>query len=222
MDERVPPSQPELLIERAHQALIAQLSDGRLRSGTFLSVPALVDRLGYPTAAVRDAVRRAEAAELLTILPKRGIMVMEASPQATRECLELRAILDCEGARQLIGSDLPLALTELRRAHESLRGRARSAPGPELSPQAIATDLSLHDALSSGLTSRLARRIYDENRVRLSVIQNTRPFLPERIVSAMTEHLEIMAALEARDEAGACKAIRNHLAQTLRWWGIAA
>lgn len=213
-------TQPELLAERAHQALIAQLCDGHLRSGSFLSVPALVERLGLPIAAVRDAVKRAEAAELLVIMPKRGIMVMESSPAITRECLDLRAILDCEGARRLVRAGLPDSFAKLRQAHESLRDRAIRAPTPELPPQAIATDLSLHDALSEGLDSRLARRIYAENRVRIAVIQNTRPFLADRIVSAMNEHLDIITALEAGDAEGACAAIGHHLVQTLRWWGI--
>lgn len=217
-----PRPEPELLADRAHQALIAQLRDGRLRSGAFLSVPALVERLGLPLAAVREAVKRAEAAELLSVLPKRGVMVMEASPAAARECLDLRTILDCEGARRLVHAGLPMPLARLRRDHQALRDRAARAPVPELSSLAIATDLSLHDALSAGLESRLARRIYAENRVRLSVIQNTRPFLADRIVSAMSEHLEIIAALEAGDAEGACTAIRAHLAQTLRWWGVAA
>lgn len=213
--------EPELLTERAHQALLAQLREGQLRSGSFLSVPALVTRLGLPIAAVREAVKRAEAAELLTILPKRGVMVMESSPAITRECLDLRAILDCEGGRRLIEAGLPLPLAELRRTHEELRDRALREPVPELSPLAIATDLSLHDALSLGLDSRLARRIYAENRDRIAVIQNTRPFLTDRIVSAMTEHLGIIAALERKDAAALCKAVRHHLAQTLRWWGVA-
>ena len=214
-------AQPELLAERAHQALIAHLCEGRLQSGSFLSVPALVERLDLPLAAVREAVKRAEAAELLTILPKRGIMVMEASPAITRECLDLRAILDCEGARRLIRAGLPAPLTELRQAHEALRDRAAQDSRPELSPLAIATDLSLHDTLSAGLESRLARRVYAENRVRIAVIQNTRPFLTDRIVSAMTEHLDIIEALDARDAEAACAAIETHLVQTLRWWGIA-
>lgn len=212
---------PDLLADQAHDALLAHLRSGRLRSGAFLSMPVLVDDLGLPIAAVREAVKRAEAAELLSVLPKRGVMVMEATPQTTRECLELRAIFDGEGARWLIaaghGIDLPL----LRARHEALRDRARTQLTPDLPPDAIVTDLSLHDALSRGLQSRLAQRLYAQNRDRIAVIQNSRPFLADRIVSAMAEHLEIIAALEARDSARCLAAIRDHLAQTLRWWGIA-
>ncbi|MFW8595123.1 GntR family transcriptional regulator [Cribrihabitans neustonicus] len=212
----------ELQTGRAFRALVARLRDGTLSSGMFLSMPMLVEQLEMPLAAVRDAVKRAEAGGLLTVLPKRGVMVMDANAEVTRECLDLRAMFDCEGARRLAakGHDLPLA--ELREAHERLRDAAARSVSPELQRQAIATDLSLHDALAGGLGSGLASRLYAENRDRVAIIQNQRPFLADRIVSAMDEHLEIIAALEARDGDRAAAAIRHHFDKTLRWWGIPA
>nr|WP_321170021.1 hypothetical protein [Sedimentitalea xiamensis] len=40
------------------------------------------------------------------------------------------------------------------------------------------------------------------------------------MASAMDEHLDIMAAPEARDADAALAAIRAHLVRTLRWWGV--
>ena len=58
------------------------------------------------------------------------------------------------------------------------------------------------------------------NRDRIAVVQNTRPFLPDRIVPAMQEHLAIIEALERRDAEAAVEAIGIHYRSTLRWWGI--
>ncbi|SEL60540.1 DNA-binding transcriptional regulator, GntR family [Roseovarius azorensis] len=211
---------PDLLTERAYQALLSRLRDGRLASGAFLSMPVLVEQLGLPIAAVRDAVKRAEAGGLLSVLPKRGIMIMDAGPETTRDCLELRAMFDCEGTRLLIerGGEIPIAA--LRQEHERLRDEAQAKLTADLSRRAVRTDLSLHDALATGLGSGLARRLYAENRDRIAVIQNTRPFVPDRIVPAMNEHLAIIAAIEARDTNRAFAEIRNHLRNTLRWWGV--
>ncbi|WP_415182270.1 GntR family transcriptional regulator [Phaeovulum sp.] len=211
---------PDLLNERAYQALVTQLRDGRLTSGSFMSIPMLVDRLEMPIAAVRDAVKRAEVSGLFTVIPKRGVMVMDSGAQTTRECLELRAMFDGEGARRLIEENRDIPLASLRAAHECLRDDALAKPTSQLSLRAIETDLSLHDALATGLNSALATRLYAENRDRIAVIQNTRAFLPDRIVSAMDEHLAIVAALETRDVDAARSAIRNHLQSTLRWWGV--
>lgn len=213
---------PDLMTEQAYQALLAQLRDGRLSSGTFLSMPVLVTRLELPIAAVRDAVKRAEAGGLVTVIPKRGVMIMDAGPDTTRECMELRMVFDCEGARRLIEQAENIPLAELRDAHEDLRDAAQTRMSPELTLRAIKTDLSLHNALAAGNGSPLATRLYAENRERISIIQNTRPFLSNRIVSAMDEHLTIIAALEARDTEATLSAIRAHLRSTLIWWGIPA
>lgn len=58
------------------------------------------------------------------------------------------------------------------------------------------------------------------NRDRIAVIQKTRPFLPDRIVPTMREHLAIIEALEAGDADAAVAAIAEHYRMTLRWWGI--
>jgi len=208
------------LTDQAHQALLARLRKGGLASGSFLSMPMLVEELGLPMAATREAVKRAEASGLLRILPKRGITVMDAGPETTRECLELRAMFDCEGARRIIesGADFPLAT--LRAEHERLHDAAATTMTAGLPDVAIRTDLSLHDALARGLGSGLAQRLYAENRDRIAVIQNTRPFLADRIASAMREHLAILDAIEARDTPRAMSEIREHLRHTLRWWGV--
>ena len=92
--------------------------------------------------------------------------------------------------------------------------------GNGLPRQAIAVDLSLHDRLSGWLDSALMTQLYADNRSRIAIIQNVRPFLPDRIVPAMEEHLRIIAALEAGDIGRATEAIRQHLHQTMRWWGV--
>jgi DNA-binding GntR family transcriptional regulator len=52
------------------------------------------------------------------------------------------------------------------------------------------------------------------------VIQHARPFLADRIASAMNEHLAVIDALEAHNEAEAVQALKYHCEQTLRWWGV--
>lgn len=214
------PNGDALMADQAHDRLIARLRDGTLASGQFVSMPGLVELLDLPLAATREAVKRADVNGLVRVLPKRGVLVMDASPGVTRDCMDLRAMLDAEGARRVIatGADLPLA--ELRASHEALIEDADRAMTPELPRRAILTDLTLHDALSIGLGNPLAAAAYRVNRDRIAVIQNTRPFLPDRIIPAMREHLAIIDALERRDAEAAVAAIGDHYRTTLRWWGI--
>lgn len=209
-----------LMADRAYERLVAVLRDGTLASGQFVSMPGLVDILDLPIAATREAVKRATVGGLVEVLPKRGVLVMEASPAVTRDCMDLRAILDEEGARRIVANGAELRLAELRASHEALVAAAEREMTPDLPRRAVRVDLSLHDALATGLANGYAAEAYQANRDRIAVIQNTRPFLPDRIVPAMREHLAIIDALERRDADAAVEAIALHYRQTLRWWGI--
>src|SRR5690606_40236848 len=97
-----------LIAERGYRALVERLRDGSLASGQFVSMPMLGEMLGFPIAAVREAVKRADTLGLVSVLPKRGVMVMSADAETTRHCLDLRAILDAEGARRAVEQHGPL------------------------------------------------------------------------------------------------------------------
>ncbi len=209
-----------LQAEQAYGRLRALLHDGALNSGQFVSMPGLVSLLELPIAATREAVKRAEVNGLVAIRPKRGVLVMDASAKVTRDCMDLRAMLDAEGARRLVASGTALPLDTLRESHLEMIDAAERAMSPALPAEAIRVDLSLHDALATGLDNPLAASAYAVNRDRIAVIQNTRPFLPDRIVPAMREHLAIIDALQIGDADAAVTAIGAHFRTTLRWWGI--
>ena len=189
--------------------------------GQFLSMPQLVEIIGFPISAVREAVKQASSQGLLVTLPKRGIQVMEARPETIRECLDFRMVLDQEGARRRVAGGALSGLEELRRHHEDMLEAARGNLAEDLPPRAIKVDLSLHDYLSAGLGNSQLAAAYDANRMRIAILQNARPFLHVRIASAMEEHLAIIGALQSGDAAAAAEAIRFHYEQTLRWWGVA-
>lgn len=208
-----------LLADKAQDALWSALRSGRLQAGQFLSMAQLVQLLDCPIAAIRDAVKHASSHGLLSTLPKRGIQVMEARPDTIRDCLDFRMVLDQEGARRRIARGALDGLRELRAQHAELQSAAKEDSGSNLSPSAIDVDLSLHDFLAQGLGNRQLGASYAANRIRIAVIQNARPFLQVRIVSAMDEHLAVIDALQQRDTKAAVDAIRYHYEQTLRWWG---
>ena len=183
-------------------------------------MPGLVESLDLPLAATREAVKRADVNGLVRVLPKRGVRSCRrrrprrATAWICARCSTRRA----RGGWSPQPPTLPLAA--LRASHEALIEEAERRMTPDLPRRAMRTDLSLHDALSGGLDNPLAAEAYRVNRDRIAVIQNTRPFLPDRIVPAMREHLAIIEALERRDAEAAVAAIAEHYRMTLRWWGI--
>jgi DNA-binding GntR family transcriptional regulator len=217
----LPEGEVLLLADQAWLALRELLITGGLRAGQFVSMAELVKLAGLPLAPVREAVKRAESAGMVSVLPKRGVAVMEASPRLVREYFDLRLVYDQEGARRLVrrGGE---GLAPLRERHTGVLDAARSGITPSLQREAMAVDWELHITLSAALENATVREIYALNRDRISVLQHSRPLLPDRIVPAMEEHLAILDAIDSGDEHAAADAVRRHFIQTLRWWGILA
>lgn len=214
------PAEGTLSADKAQRALWSALRSGELRDGQFLSMSQLVSMLDCPIAAIRDAVKQASALGLVSTLPKRGVQVMEARPETIRECLDFRMVLDQEGARRRIAGRGCSELKALRKKHDEMRCTALDGARNDLPQKAIEVDLTLHDYLAEGLDNSQLTAAYDANRMRIAIIQNARPFIQDRIVSAMEEHLSIIDALESRDVEAAENAIRYHCEQTQRWWGV--
>ncbi len=165
----------------------------------------------------------AEAGPLAERAYGRLIAMLREGELASGEFVSMPALVDDqEGARRLVAGDgLPAeARAALRRAHEAILAEARAGVSGDLPERAKDVDLTLHDALATGLDNPLAREVYMVNRNRVAVVQNTRPFLADRVVSAMEEHLAILDALERRDAEAAVAAIAHHYRTTLRWWGV--
>lgn len=140
-----------LLADVAYERLVAKLRHGEVRAGEFVSIPTLVRMLAMPLAPVREAVKRAEARSLVSVLPKRGVSIMTATAAEIRDCLDLRSILEEEAARRLIASPLPPPLGGMW--NERLRIVEGSLEGADsvLTKRVVDVELSLHDFLATGI-----------------------------------------------------------------------
>ena len=214
--------EPPLLADKAFSYLKALLIGGELRAGQFISISDLVAIIKLPLAPVREAVKHAESLGFLNVLPKRGLVVMQASPTLIKECFHLRSIFDQEGARDLIENSTMTAakLNALRKRHLQILKAAQRGINSELQNQAMAIDWEMHSMLGGSINNSQAKKTYEHNKDCLWIIQRSRPPLPDRIIPAMTEHLEIIDALIAGNIEKSTKLIRKHFQQTLRWWGI--
>jgi DNA-binding GntR family transcriptional regulator len=211
-----------LLGERAYLSLKQMLTTGELRAGEFMSIADLSQRIGLPVAPIRDAVKKAEAMGLLQVLPKRGIVVASGTQKLIDECFRLRAIFDQQGARILSRTKTSHDLHDLRARHVVVLNAANKNMPLHAQREALALDWELHAYLAAALRNDSVSAIYDQNRDKLAIFQSSRPFLPERLISAMTEHLAIIDAIIEQDETRAAQLVDIHLVESLRWWGISS
>jgi DNA-binding GntR family transcriptional regulator len=84
----------ETLTERAYRALEEQIVTLRLKPGEFLSEYALSDSLKIGRTPIREALQRLAHEDLVTILPRKGILVSASDPRKQLRVLEVRRELE--------------------------------------------------------------------------------------------------------------------------------
>src|SRR5438876_2586238 len=81
---------PETLTEQAYRQLEEQIVTLRLEPGEFLSEYVLADGLAIGRTPIREALQRLAREGLVTILPRKGIMVSDINPRNQLLVLEVR------------------------------------------------------------------------------------------------------------------------------------
>lgn len=210
-----------LLADQAYECIRELLRTDGLRAGQFVSISSLVEQTGFPLAPMREAVQKAATLGLMSIVPKRGVLILEEKPEHAKECLGIRCLFDQEGARRLAAHPDQQRLQAMIEAHQAVIEEAqRTDVTPGLQQRATSLDWDMHELLVTAIGNPLAQRIYDLNRDKLTIMYNTRPIHPDRLIPAFNEHIEILRAIMAGDRERAVAALDLHYKQIFRWWGI--
>ena len=88
------PARPETLTEQAYRQLEEEIVTLRLEPGEFLSEYALATSLEIGRTPIREALQRLAREGLVTILPRKGILVSETDPRKQLLVLEVRRELE--------------------------------------------------------------------------------------------------------------------------------
>ena len=88
------PARPETLTEQAYRQLEEEIVTLRLEPGEFLSEYALAASLKIGRTPIREALQRLAREGLVTILPRKGILVSETDPRKQLLVLEVRRELE--------------------------------------------------------------------------------------------------------------------------------
>src|SRR5215475_15913407 len=85
---------PATLTEQAYRQLEEQIVTLRLKPGEFLSEHALAGNLNIGRTPIREALQRLAREGLVTILPRKGILVTDINPRNQLLLLEVRRELE--------------------------------------------------------------------------------------------------------------------------------
>jgi DNA-binding GntR family transcriptional regulator len=211
-----PPAAPDRpAAERAYALTKELVLSGQLPGGHLFSEGDIAARLGVSRTPVREAFLRLEAEQLLTLVPRRGAIVVPVPLGEAEDVLDAREAVEGAAVRRLLREParLPAAVAALREALEVQRSAADRG---DLAAFATA-DEGFHRAIVAGGGNALLTRFYTglADRQRRMSMHALGP-VPEQLPVILREHEDLVGTVEARDEARFAAALRAHLDGTHR------
>lgn len=205
----------EAAADRAYAMTKELVLTGDLPGGHLFSEGEIATRLGISRTPVREAFLRLQAEDLLVLIPKRGAIVAPVPPGEAEDVLDAREAVETAAVRRLLRRvDLvPDATATMRQA---LAEQERHAGDGDLHAFAEADEAfhrAIVDAGRNALTMRFYATLGDRQR-RMSV--DAFGLSPDLVPVVLSQHRDLVALIEAHDEAGFAQALRAHLDGTHR------
>lgn len=206
-------SNPLSLRARAYENFRQQILQANVQPGQFVSQRELMQLLDMPLGAVRELIPRLEAEGLLRTVPQRGLQIAHVDLNLIHNAFQLRAMLEREAAMHFVQAVSDADLASIEQAHLDIVNQAKLGPITDaLLTQATSVDWGLHDLMIDTLGNELISQTYRINSLRVRLIHLERSTLsPEVLLPAMQEHLNLIAALKARDTQAVAKYVAFHI-----------
>jgi DNA-binding GntR family transcriptional regulator len=211
MGDALEPLRRDSTPERIATQLRSGIVSGRLPPGQALREVEVARQLGVSRGPVREAFQRLIQEGLLEAHPARGVFVPQLTTADIADLYLARGAVETTAARLLASSGTAEALGDLAAALADLEA-APAADWNEL----VNLDLHLHEVLVRGTGSMRLARIFGtlaaETRLCMVALES---FYPER-AELVTEHAEIVQAIQRRDAAAAASLLDRHMADSVR------
>ncbi|MFE2068811.1 GntR family transcriptional regulator [Streptomyces sp. NPDC059467] len=200
--------------ERVVDVLRAALISGELRPGEVYSAPGLAPRLGVSATPVREAMLELVKEGMVEIVPNKGFRVTAVSEKQLDEYTHVRSLIE-------IPTTVGLTATAGTADLEALRPVAleivTSAEKGDLIAY-VEADLTFHLGLLALAGNDHLVEVVRDLRQRSRLYGLTALVAAGRLKASAEEHLELLDALLARDEAAVREVMTRHLGHVRGLW----
>lgn len=189
-----------------YTTLKEMIREGAVRPGQRMREIEIAEAQGVSRTPVREAMHRLVSEGLLEASAARGIAVTELSKQQVLELYALREFL--EGASARFASQ-HASLPEMRALHELLE-HVHTIPEEDHGQHAL-LNKRFHAQIAEAAHNTYLSRALSQLSDSLMLVPGTTFQAKGRVAAVHTEHLAIVAAIDARDAEGAERAARDHI-----------
>jgi len=198
---------PPALARMAHEALRASILNGRLRPGVVYNETALAEELGISKTPVREALLELAAQGLVTVLPRRGVMVTRFTEADVEEVFEVRRAIELALVEKVAREVAALDLSPVDRALK----KQDQAIGEHDKVAFLGADRDFHKAFGQLARNRRLAAILDNVRDLVHVMGMEALAREDRPKEVLEEHRKVVDAVEAGDPDLARRAMARHL-----------
>jgi DNA-binding GntR family transcriptional regulator len=202
-----------MLRQVAYERFMDRLYAGKLRPGLLVSQRELCEELDVPMGPMREALKRLEAEAVVTLIPQRGIRILDVDEKTINDVFEMRLMIEPEAVQRFRpeGREAQVAdlLARTRAAVEAPQATARLDPAEIGALTSL--DHEMHRLFVNAMDNAVATDLFERmlGKLRLTRLVFRLRSFPDG--GAAREHLEILDHVShgRADAAGA--AMERHL-----------
>jgi len=196
----------QTLRERILETIRDAIMSGALKPGEKVAEPELAERFGISRTPIREAFRQLESEGYLTVIPRKGAVVVSFSQKDVEEFYAIKSILEGYAARRACENMTDRDIEKLRSVNEKLRTLAREGDVKHFFKiHNDFHDLFIKAADNEKLIELINNLMQKFQRLRIASLS-----LPGRMQMSVEEHDKIIDAFSHRNGEQAEKLVRKN------------
>ncbi|KVC87757.1 GntR family transcriptional regulator [Burkholderia ubonensis] len=204
---RRPPASSASLAERAYALIQRDIITMRLKPGAALNEAELVARTGIGRTPVHQAVHRLVLEGLLSVIPRKGLMVQPLSLDDIVAIIDVRRINEAHCVELAARHATPDDFARLAALLDDGETRADAHDVEGMMELDRAFHLTIGAAARNPVLAEILRGLHERS-LRFWFVTLS---APDHLAGVQREHRELFERLAARDAAGARAAVERHI-----------
>ena len=192
--------------ETLYDAILEDISSGRLVGGQRLKVSELAKRFGVSASPVRETLRQMQGEGFVEIHANRGALVKRADASTIQNIFEVLRLLEPYLVTWFAEFAAPEAVAELQEIQDRMVAAAKSDTA-----LLRRLDTRFHGTICRHHYNPVAAENWQKLRTALNVHAAPLRITPTRVQKILAEHAALIAAFQAGDATRADTVIRSHI-----------
>ncbi len=192
--------------DKAYHLILDKIIKAEMEPGSLIQEPGLMDELGLGRTPIREALKRLQVEQFVTVSPRRGMFVTPIAIRDINHIYEVRMELEALVIRLAVGRATPDQLDQFELLVDEKQLKNLETPYEIMDLDRRFHFLSYEASQNQYLQADLKRYYFMSQRIWYYGLATMKP-----IEIGIQEHIEIVSAIKDGDENRAEAAIRKHI-----------